>query len=142
MSLILFYIMLKRELKNLISNLSEDDRKELFLYLKNNFTPEIKKKKELDNYLTILLNNKQKLINDFYVKEIGIFGSFATGENKKGSDIDILVEFDENKKTFSNYMDLKFYLEKHLKKKKIDLVIKTSIRKELKESILCEVIYV
>jgi predicted nucleotidyltransferase len=27
--------------------------------------------------------------------KVGIFGSFARGENKKGSDIDILVEFKE-----------------------------------------------
>jgi predicted nucleotidyltransferase len=36
-----------------------------------------------------------------YLKEydplkIGIFGSFARGDNKKGSDIDILVEFKES----------------------------------------------
>lgn len=28
--------------------------------------------------------------------KIGIFGSFARGDNKKGSDIDILVEFKES----------------------------------------------
>jgi predicted nucleotidyltransferase len=28
--------------------------------------------------------------------KVGLFGSFARGENKKGSDIDILVEFKES----------------------------------------------
>ena len=28
--------------------------------------------------------------------KVGIFGSFARGDNKKGSDIDILVEFKES----------------------------------------------
>jgi predicted nucleotidyltransferase len=32
-------------------------------------------------------------LKDFNPAKIGIFGSFARGENKKGSDIDILIEF-------------------------------------------------
>jgi uncharacterized protein len=32
-------------------------------------------------------------LKEFDPQKIGIFGSFARGDNKKGSDIDILVEF-------------------------------------------------
>jgi predicted nucleotidyltransferase len=32
-------------------------------------------------------------LKDFNPSKVGIFGSFARGENKKGSDIDILIEF-------------------------------------------------
>ena len=32
-------------------------------------------------------------LKKFDPKKVGIFGSFARGDNKKGSDIDILVEF-------------------------------------------------
>ncbi|MGD0755007.1 MAG: nucleotidyltransferase family protein [Bacteroidales bacterium] len=35
-------------------------------------------------------------LKDFNVLKVGIFGSFARGDNKKGSDIDILVEFKES----------------------------------------------
>lgn len=35
-------------------------------------------------------------LKDYNVLKVGIFGSFARGENKKGSDIDILVEFKES----------------------------------------------
>ena len=35
-------------------------------------------------------------LNEFEPLNIGIFGSFARGDNKKGSDIDILVEFKES----------------------------------------------
>ena len=45
----------------------------------------------------------------FAVKRIGLFGSYARGEHKASSDIDILVEFE--KPTFRNFMDLSFYLE-------------------------------
>ena len=34
-------------------------------------------------------------LKGFDLIKVGIFGSFARGDNKKGSDIDILVEFKE-----------------------------------------------
>ncbi|MDD3248307.1 MAG: nucleotidyltransferase family protein [Methanosarcina sp.] len=76
----------------------------------------------------------------FGVKRIGIFGSFVRGEEKAGSDIDVLVEFDETKTTFDNYMDLKFYLE-DLFKREVDLVIESSIKPRLKDNIMREVVY-
>lgn len=42
----------------------------------------------------------------FAVKRIGLFGSYARGEQKASSNIDILVEFE--KPTFRNSMDLSF----------------------------------
>jgi len=53
----------------------------------------------------------------YKVKKIGLFGSFAKGNQKKESDIDFLVEFDmsafdENFKGLSdNFIGLAFYLE-------------------------------
>jgi predicted nucleotidyltransferase len=35
-------------------------------------------------------------LKDYDVLKVGIFGSFARGDNNKGSDIDILVEFKES----------------------------------------------
>jgi predicted nucleotidyltransferase len=35
-------------------------------------------------------------LKEYNPLKIGIFGSFARGDNKKGSDIDILVEFKES----------------------------------------------
>jgi len=55
----------------------------------------------------------------FGVKRIGLFVSFARGEQKESSDIDVLVEFE--KPTFRNFMDLSFYLE-DLFGRKVDLV--------------------
>jgi predicted nucleotidyltransferase len=34
-------------------------------------------------------------LKEFNLLKVGIFGSFARGENKEGSDIDIMVEFKE-----------------------------------------------
>lgn len=90
--------------------------------------------------LQILKEHEILIKEKFGAKRIGIFGSFARGEEKAGSDIDVLVEFDETKITFDNYMDLKFYLE-DLFKREVDLVIESSIKPRLKDNIMREVVY-
>lgn len=73
-------------------------------------------------------------IKGFGVKNIGLFGSFARGEQTDHSDIDILVEFHNDQKTFDNFMDLKFFLEDMLGRK-VDLVILEAVKPDLKSSI-------
>ena len=90
--------------------------------------------------LQILKEHEILIKEKFGVKRIGIFGSFVRGEEKAGSDIDVLVEFDETKTTFDNYMDLKFYLE-DLFIREVDLVIESSIKPRLKDNIMREVVY-
>jgi len=92
------------------------------------------------NAIELLRKNEYEVKQKFGVTKIGIFGSFARGEEKEGSDIDVLVEFQENYKTFDNYMDLKFLLE-DLFGRKIDLVTIDALRPQLKDGILQEVIY-
>lgn len=81
-----------------------------------------------------------KSIKGFGVKKIGLFGSFARGDETNMSDIDILVEFYQDQKTFDNYMDLKFYLE-DLFGRKVDLVISEAIKPDLKSNIKGSVRY-
>ena len=89
----------------------------------------------------ILAEHRQDIRQRFSVREIGIFGSFVRGEHKKTSDIDVLVTFLPGRKNFDNYMGLKLYLE-DLLRHKIDLVIKETLRKELKPRIMPQVVYV
>lgn len=87
------------------------------------------------------LKEHEKLIRQkFGVKKIGIFGSFARGEEKEDSDLDVLVVFEEGQKTFDNYMDLKFYLE-DLFGREIDLVTERALKPQLKAIIMKEVVY-
>lgn len=51
-----------------------------------------------------------QLQQQYSVKTLGIFGSYARREATDKSDIDVLVEFD-GALTFRNYMDVKFFLE-------------------------------
>jgi len=96
--------------------------------------------KNLEEVKAILAKHKEELIRDYNVKEIGIFGSFARGEQKLRSDIDILVEFNKLPDIFL-LIDLEDYLKKILHKK-VDLVRKSAIRPELKEIISKEVVYI
>ena len=92
------------------------------------------------NAMALFKKNEHEIKKRFGVRKIGIFGSFARGEEREVSDIDVLVEFQENYKTFDNYMDLKFLLE-DLFGRKIDLVTIDALRPQLKDGILQEVIY-
>jgi predicted nucleotidyltransferase len=96
---------------------------------------------EGDDVRRILMANASHLKEAFYVKELGIFGSFTSGRQRKSSDVDVLVTFDTGHKDFFNYMRLKDSLE-GLVGRKVDLVIKESVKPRLKERILSEVEYV
>jgi predicted nucleotidyltransferase len=91
-----------------------------------------------ESIIDALSHSAAEIKERFGVRKIGIFGSFAEGEEKAISDIDILVEFDKN--TLDNYMDLKAFLEA-LFERDVDLVIEDNLKPRLKPKILKEVIY-
>ncbi|MFA4890258.1 MAG: nucleotidyltransferase family protein [Candidatus Paceibacterota bacterium] len=76
----------------------------------------------------------------YNVKKIGVFGSFVRGEQKKGSDVDILVEF-KSPIGFFEFIRLENFLS-HTLHKKVDLVSKKSIKPAVKKEIMREVQYV
>jgi len=67
----------------------------------------------------------------------GIFGSYARGEQKKNSDIDVLIKVQAKKFSLLDLVHLEFELEKILRKK-VDLLTYNSINHLLKERILNE----
>ncbi len=96
----------------------------------------------LEEIKEILKEHKEEVSRKYKVSEIGIFGSFVRGEQKKRSDLDILVEFDEeNIPSLLKLIEMERYLQRLLRKK-VDLVMKNGIRPELKDIILKEVIYI
>lgn len=50
--------------------------------------------KSLREIMEILAEHKEEIHGKYKVNEIGIFGSYARGEQRKTSDIDMLVEFE------------------------------------------------
>ena len=73
-------------------------------------------------------------------KEIGLFGSYVRNEQKEGSDVDILVEFEETP-TLLEFIELENFLTELLGVK-VDLVMKRALKPSIKENVLKEVIYV
>ncbi len=74
------------------------------------------------------------ILKEYKVSKAGIFGSYARGEQKKKSDLDILIKIDNNAGFFT-LIDLKLEIQKVIKRK-VDLVEYGTIRKELKDQIL------
>ena len=81
------------------------------------------------------------LRTQYGVKRIGIFGSFARGEAKRSSDVDVLVEFEQGQATFDNFMRLVYDLE-DLFKRKVDLLTMAGIDKYMKSRIEREVVWI
>lgn len=92
-----------------------------------------------DDILKKLSQEKEYIQKTYEVDKIGLFGSYAKGEQTQNSDIDIYVEFKH--KTFRNIAGLWVYLEE-LYNKKIDLLHKHKrSRGAIFDSIQKEVIY-
>lgn len=86
------------------------------------------------NNIEEIRNKIVPILKENNVTKAGIFGSYARGEQKKKSDVDLLVEIND-KRSLTELIGLKLLLEESLKKK-VDLVEYCTIRKELKERIL------
>lgn len=89
---------------------------------------------------TILNNQLPFLKEQYHIKKIGIFGSFARNEQEKKSDIDILVEFN-SPIGFFDFIRLENFLSEKLHRK-VDLVTKKALKPAIKDEILKETIYV
>ena len=77
-----------------------------------------------------------KVLKENGVKRAGIFGSYARGEQKDNSDVDILAEFDKSL-SLLDIIGIEIELKKNLKKK-VDLVEYVSLHHLLKNKILNE----
>ena len=71
------------------------------------------------------------------VKRAAIFGSFARGEAKTKSDVDILIEYKTKNKSLFDLVDLKSDLEETLDRK-VDVVTYNSIYWRFREQVLAE----
>ena len=77
-------------------------------------------------------------LNSMGVKRLAVFGSVARNSTSDSSDLDILVRFKKNKKTFDNFMDLKFFLQEIFPEVRIDLVLEDSLKETIRNRVLSE----
>lgn len=97
----------------------------------------------------ITLNEIKRVLKDEKVKlsglgidRVGVFGSYARGEEKSDSDIDILVDISPDSTiTFFTLVDIEMNLSEKLNRK-VDLVIQSDLKPNIGKHILAEVMYV
>ena len=88
-----------------------------------------------------LSSRKAEFAERFGITELGVFGSYARGEQRKGSDIDILVEFSKTPSLFG-LVEAEEYIGNILGAK-VDLVTKDSLKNPyISRSILAEVVMI
>ena len=92
-----------------------------------------------EDIIKILKETKDDARQNYKAEIKGIFGSYARGEEKRDSDVDILVMFSEGATLF-NFVGLADFLEEKLNVK-VDLVPIDTVRTEIKRQVLNEAIY-
>jgi hypothetical protein len=97
--------------------------------------------KTRDQILTFLAQNKKLFQDRYHIIRIGLFGSYARGEQTLKSDIDLLVEFEENTQ---DLYDLKIKIKDFFKESldvEVDICREKYIKPRIKSSILKETVY-
>jgi len=101
---------------------------------------EITRPVDLSTIKTLLEREKPRLQKEYCIKEIGIFGSYARGDQRASSDIDILVSFAGRISGFK-YIGLKQELSDKLGKE-VHISSKEFLKPRLGEIIKREVVYI
>ena len=86
--------------------------------------------------------NKQDISRKYHLTKLGVFGSYARNEQTSQSDLDLLVEFEENT---PNLTDKKFFLQKEIQSVfhiSVDICREKYIKPVFRQQILSDVIYV
>ncbi|MBN8721040.1 hypothetical protein SAMN05444410_106197 [Hydrobacter penzbergensis] len=87
------------------------------------------------NNLLLMLKANGSKIKSYGVESLSLFGSFARGIPGPESDVDLLVNFDPQRKTYDNFMELSFFLE-DLLGRRVELVTPQSLNKFIGPHIL------
>jgi len=84
---------------------------------------------------------KSEIQDEYFIEELGLFGSYVRGEQTENSDIDLLVTFKpEARFGLVTYCELENILSEKLGKK-VDLVMKKGLKPHIGKYILNEVVY-
>lgn len=97
--------------------------------------------KTLDEIKSILRELKSDIEKRYRAELIGIFGSYVRGEQKKRSDLDVLVKFHSGATLF-DFVGLALFLEEKVGIKNVDVVPYDTLRPEIKEHVFKEVVYI
>lgn len=94
--------------------------------------------RKIENNINKIKKKIIKVLRKYKIKKAGIFGSYARGEQRKDSDIDILITHPRSSKARGfGFVRVEYDLEEALKKK-VDVVTYNSLSPYLKDKILKE----
>ena len=94
-----------------------------------------------NDIISFLRTHKDEITQRFGVVSIGLFGSYARGEEREDSDIDIAIELKPDRKSLSNFLGVKRYLEEQFGKA-VDLGIESTLKPIAREMVAKEIIHV
>jgi hypothetical protein len=80
------------------------------------------------------------LRKNYSIRELGIFGSYVSGNHKSTSDIDLLVEF-QTPPSFFGFIRLENFLSQKLGVK-ADLVMKDTLKPAISRRVLSELVQI
>ncbi|MBI2803470.1 MAG: nucleotidyltransferase family protein [Planctomycetes bacterium] len=92
----------------------------------------------LSRYRRLLREQLPYLAARYHVASLGLFGSFLHGSQREGSDLDILVTFDETP-SLLRFIDLENYLSDQLGVR-VDLALRDSLKPRIAKRVLREVV--
>jgi predicted nucleotidyltransferase len=95
--------------------------------------------RELVHYVALLRQHLPALRERYGVRFMGAFGSYVRGEQRRGSDLDLLVEFADRPLTLLQFITLEHYLS-DLLEVKVDLVERDTLKPTIGRRILAEVV--
>ena len=96
------------------------------------------RKRSLEKILEVLRQQIPMLAERYSVEKLEIFGSYVRSQQKKDSDLDVLVTFREDPSLLT-YIAIENYLS-DLLGVKVDLVMKDSLKPKMRQQILREAI--
>ena len=85
--------------------------------------------------------HKEELLK-YGVQRVGLFGSYAKGNHSATSDIDILIDFEDDKENYDNLMAAYDLFENMFENQQVDIVTKNGLSPYIGPKILQEVLYV
>jgi predicted nucleotidyltransferase len=95
-----------------------------------------------DDVLNFIQQNRIYFKEHFYIKKIGLFGSFVHDEQTEASDIDIIIELEDNA---PGIYELKEKLREFIGKqfnRDVDIAREKYLKSYVKTQILNEAVYV
>ena len=96
--------------------------------------------KTLEEIKQLLSQSKPQLQECYRVTQVGVFGSYARGEQTENSDVDVLIDYIQAP-TLVHLVELRDFLQ-GLLNMKVDVVTKNGLKPRIRERVLSEVVYV